>query len=802
MGWVHIPGQPFVKVGLYLQDALLAQTMANLEREDVIAAGLADGPCGFALPLSEETLRLVQGNGGVAEVKVIGPRNQKIGVWRVDRADDPSVRPLQTGLSQRQKRLYGDVELLGKLLELPALEAREPLKSSPVQKLLFDRRDFLHPGHELPNEMFAYTEYIRYRDRLDERYQTDSAPEDVAHFYKRYLGVYGAMRGGLRIPLSKAAIDWLNEPIVIPGQTRHLTRVAWAFLMDVAPILKTMNFGASDWYAWVVYWWSVNQAEAIHCEDCLVPDFLIAVLGAVDETRWNGPLAPSEFMVRIHSETPELAGLDLNTEAGKQDLICALMILGLSRPDYLRYIPDAAIEAMLSSETGPSAFATYVAEMGLPVSDLTRQDYANALRHQRFDLDTKQFLTFTAEGHRVEYASLPVIDEAAADQDVPAVQVIGPFAKASGLGQATRLSAEMVEASGLSLNRVNFGLDNPAPEGFSRAEAVSGYQRAQINLFHLNAEAIPLAAAYQPDTFSGAYNIGYFFWELDSPGACHYLGMEMLDEIWVSSEFGVSVFQPHTDKPVVNVGMSFEALPDISRDEARAFLKKTAKLNSEDFVFLATFDSFSFVQRKNPLGVLAAFRDAFPVERNVRLVIKTQNRTRVADPAQIAIWKDVDKILANDDRIVLINETMQYEDLLRLKAGADAYISLHRSEGWGFGMIEAMNLNVPVICTGYSGNMEFCTEETAWLVDYEERLLEQGEYIFVRLGSFWAEPDVASASYQLRALYDDPVERERKAAAAYDFIQSKFSKQAISQRYARRLHEIIGDLDEGIRNAG
>jgi len=174
--------------------------------------------------------------------------------------------------------------------------------------------------------------------------------------------------------------------------------------------------------------------------------------------------------------------------------------------------------------------------------------------------------------------------------------------------------------------------------------------------------------------------------------------------------------------------------------------------------------------------------------------VKTQNRDSVFDPVQVALWDRVDAIMSGDPRIIVINETLSYRDLLRLKCGSDCYISLHKSEGWGFGMIEAMNLKVPVVCTAYSGNMDFCSDETAWLVDYEERALRPGQYIFVREGAKWAEPDVADAARQMRAAYDDPAARGAKAEAAFNFIRDNFSSTAIAQRYGERLRAVLGTL--------
>jgi glycosyltransferase involved in cell wall biosynthesis len=112
-------------------------------------------------------------------------------------------------------------------------------------------------------------------------------------------------------------------------------------------------------------------------------------------------------------------------------------------------------------------------------------------------------------------------------------------------------------------------------------------------------------------------------------------------------------------------------------------------------------------------------------------------------------------------------------------------------------MIEAMNLKVPVICTGYSGNMDFCSAETSWLVDYAEVPLDREDYIFVRKGQKWADPDVEHAARQLQAVRDDPHDRKRRVDAAYANVTRNFSAKAIAKRYGRRLQEIFEAIDRG-----
>jgi len=796
-GWVVGPEGTGAqqRVGVFTAQGMVVQGAAELFRTDLRDAGIGTGHHGFSIPVDPTTLQAIRDAGGEVRLRTLGSPVFEIGRYHFAGATPPPAAPAkakpgpETRAEDLRQLLFSDVQQLKATLA-EAIE-NHGMRQAPAlaaHGAIFGETDYIHGG-TLPEGMTAYGEYVRYRYKLDTSFDTLQDPAEVAHFLNWYIAGYSTLRGGLRVPISKGMLDYFNAPVVIGGQRASLTRVTWSFLMGVPPILHSMNFQNPDWVLWAVYWWSVNQAHAMHCEDCLVPQGYIDLLAEVPE-RWQGEtFAPSQFMLRIHAETAALGALDLTREEDRRTLFLSIMAMAVTRPDFLRYVPAAPLEALLEEKTGTEpTFSAFFRDMGgADTPPLTRTELASILRLKGFDLATCRFVNFTPEGHRIEAAMLTQVKS----EEVVDLQLIGPFEKASGLGQATRLSASALEETNLSINAVNFGLDNPAPEGFSRVGDTSDYRRAKVNLIHLNAESIPLVFAYEPDAFSGAYNIGYFFWELDTPAACHYLGMDMLDEIWVSTEYGVQIYGPEAGKPVTNVGMCFEDLPEIERETSRCFVTERFGFDGSEFIFLVAFDSFSFVQRKNPVGTLKAFREAFEGVDDVRLVIKTQNRTKVQDPAQRKIWAEVDRLMEDDDRIVIMDETLSYGDLLRLKKGSDCYVSLHKSEGWGFGMIEAMNLGVPVVCTGYSGNMDFCRPDTAWLVDYEEVELDEDDYIFVRKGQKWAEPDRKSAVRQMCAVYDQPDQRRERADKAHDLVRTEFSAKAIGQRYAARLGEIL-----------
>ena len=810
-GWAFDPANPApFQLGLFTRQGLLATTTNGRERADVREAGFGDGRAGFGFVLNDEVLGAIAAGGGEVVVKVLNREEPVLDTFSFSEDDlarfGIKAKPVEAPppldnprLEMCRSRLFVELGILRTALGQEKIIVARPPANHPLHQALFapqipENSPAAAEKSETSPPLPAYLDFTRYRYRVDLEFDTDNLAEERAHFLDWYLKSYGNVRQGRRIPLSREMIDYLNAPIIMAGQRQNLSRAMWWHLARQPQRLAAMQANGEKWYIEAGFWWANEGALILGAEDCLIPDFVRKTLAAIDDNQSDLSWPLSVFIHRFYRETPGLHFLDGGYEQDRALLSFSLMLMALRRPDLLCYIPRQTLQAAFvePEKGGPAPFEAFLRSL-LPEQgdfNFSRQDYAALLRIKGFDLDSLRFLTIDSEGHRYHAAALPEVS----DDDVVDVQMIGPFEKASGLGQATRLSASAMAETGLRFNKVDFGLDNPAPEGFSTNVEHGAYKRARINLIHLNAESIPNAFAYEPDVFNGAYNIGYFFWELDSPAACHHLSFDLLDEIWVSSQFGVDIYQPHTDIPVTRIGMCFEEMEQPRRKDARMFVREQFHLSEDVFVFLVAFDSFSFVQRKNPVGVLKAFQAAFEGVENVRLIVKTQNRDKVIDPAQYRIWRQVEAIMESDPRILLMNETLSYQNLIMLKKGSDCYISLHRSEGWGFGMIEAMNLKVPVICTGYSGNMEFCSSETAWLVDYKLIPLGPDDYIFARPDQHWAEPDIDDAARQMRAVYDDPETRARKISAAHAHVQETFSSAAIGQRYQARLDEILAKL--------
>ena len=607
-----------------------------------------------------------------------------------------------------------------------------------------------------------------------------------------YLGDYIRDRHfDYTVPLSAGQIAFLNSPAPIAGASPAVTIALHNFVLREIPAFA--NLRDPDVLSEAVYWWCIEKTPRSKLEKSLVTDEQVALLRA--DVQWIGEeFTFNRFMTYFFNRHTELHVLDMQRARDRAAFFYALVLHAFADPYLFRFLPREALRKVLHGVKGaPSSLDSVMARFcftGPQRDDLVaalelRRIGESLLEREGLRLDreapTKLVPANKGECFRPPFRPLGPLE--------PGVAVIGPALKTSGLGQAMRLSVDILTACELIRPTVyNFDMDNPAPVGFASQTNFAPYDaKRAINLIHLNAESIPLVYGFEPqDILEESYNIGYFFWELNMIPKCHHLALDLLDEIWVSSEYNREIYGRYTKKPVINVGMAVEALPRVD-----ATPRSELDLDRDSFVFLTTFDSFSFIERKNPLGVLESFRRAFPKgSEPAQLVLKTQNRYRVHDPYQLKMWKRIDAAVRADPRIMVINETFSYRDLLGLKRACDCYVSLHRAEGLGFGMMEAMQLGMPVIATGFSGNMDFCTPETTYLVAYELIGVREDEYIFVERGSLWSQPDLNQAAAIMRALVADPAAARAKGRAAADHIKANFSYAAIGRRYAARLAEV------------
>jgi glycosyltransferase involved in cell wall biosynthesis len=302
------------------------------------------------------------------------------------------------------------------------------------------------------------------------------------------------------------------------------------------------------------------------------------------------------------------------------------------------------------------------------------------------------------------------------------------------------------------------------------------------NIFFVNADMTETARkSLNPSVYDHHYNIGVWNWELSTFPVRWQSCFDAYNELWVASTFIRDALAVHTTKPVTAVPITIHV--DVDKSITRAHLG----LPEHEFIILFAFDALSIIERKNPMAVIRAFEQAFTESERqgkVRLVIKVNNLNLFNEESR--------QIEAAMKRIngILINSYLSRLEVHALYNHCNAYISLHRSEGYGLTLAETMFLGKPVVATGYSGNMDFMNPNNSYIVPYTLVELER-EYTPYETGNVWADPDIESAAYILRQIYENYEDAKARGANAAAFMREHNDRRVVGEFLAFQLELMI-----------
>jgi glycosyltransferase involved in cell wall biosynthesis len=343
------------------------------------------------------------------------------------------------------------------------------------------------------------------------------------------------------------------------------------------------------------------------------------------------------------------------------------------------------------------------------------------------------------------------------------VNVSGYFKGEFGVGQSGRLIARAAFASGLPVSVIgNERTESRQEEVFDTSHSDVYYP---VTIGVVNADQFPIWMADLPTNLrKKSRTIGVWAWEIDDFPKRFFPAFDLVDEIWAVSEFVKSSIQAHTKKPVYVV-----PTPIISPDVSEKLDYEAVGLSVDAEFNLFVFDYMSIAKRKNPGDLVTAHKNAFPGGDGPKLVIKAINGKLHSTQHEQLIYSASDR-----DDIIILDKYLSREQLHGLVNECQTYISLHRSEGYGLTIAEAMSLGKPVIATGYSGNLDFMNSDNSILVPFE--LVDVGDdaYPYDKT-SKWAQPDLDFAAGAMRKLHEDSEFRKMLGSQARVDVTSDFT---------------------------
>lgn len=356
------------------------------------------------------------------------------------------------------------------------------------------------------------------------------------------------------------------------------------------------------------------------------------------------------------------------------------------------------------------------------------------------------------------------------------IRVVGILSTATGIGQSARLCASALRNSGHSVATLNLSRLFSVDDGvYFEATDPDRSDGGGVSIYHLNPPMILLAmVAAGLRRYRRDLNVAYWAWEVPQLPASWLKALDLVDAVLVPSTFCQTTVAQVTDKPVVVVP---HPLPIVAGRDAKTSGDPSC------FRVLMVFNCGSSLYRKNPWATIRAFKRAFGPDSGAELVLKIgDGRQHAADLARLAAE------IGDAPNIRIIDELMDDDALDRLMRSADVYMSLHRSEGFGLSVAEAIMREVPVIVTNWSGTTDFCPDHLAYCVDYDLVPVDDPHPVYAELrGAHWAEPSIEAAARHLVAVRQDPAAARARATTLRTLLIRRLSEQT----YASAIETIV-----------
>ena len=351
------------------------------------------------------------------------------------------------------------------------------------------------------------------------------------------------------------------------------------------------------------------------------------------------------------------------------------------------------------------------------------------------------------------------------------VDVVGLLNGESGIGEAGRLIIRALRAVNYPVSALK--VTTPAHRDAYPFDTEDEWKNDKC-IISINSPELPMyLRQLRWDQHGHKYTIGQWFWEIEKVPPFFHIGYSYVNEVWAPSKFITDAFSKSAPPNVKVQQMPIPLLPPPVKE---GITKTNLKISEDRFVFLFTFSFHSTMGRKNPMGTIKAFKEAFAENEGPVLIIKSINAESYPSYHNAMVYS-----AENRSDIMFINNHVDHDVNGALLNLADCYVSLHRSEGLGLTISESMSLGKPVITTAYGGNMDFCNDSNSILIPWKPTEVGSGVEPYPAT-YVWAEPDVYAAAEAMRHVHLHQNEAKKMGENAKKMIKDNYSLEVTGKK--------------------
>ena len=348
--------------------------------------------------------------------------------------------------------------------------------------------------------------------------------------------------------------------------------------------------------------------------------------------------------------------------------------------------------------------------------------------------------------------------------DARHITLLGHLTAPTGLGEGARLTADALADAGYTVGLIDVTHANDraacGEQCGTRPEFVEGDVGGPL-IVHLNPPEFQFALSRHRLSGRNRKLIAFWAWEVSTVPNHWRRAFRLAHEIWVPSRFTAKMLRDAGCS--VRLKVVHHPVREMAAGEHRRAASPTLRVLTV-FAYDLGFD------RKNPLAAVAAFQSAFGQRTDVELVIKARGRSISGLPEQ-----RLAAAIAGMTNVTMMQGTQSRAEYLDLLRDCDILLSLHRAEGFGLVMAEAMLMGKPVVATAWSGNLDFMTDRSACLVP--ARLVRVSDENYRAVRGNWAEPSIDAAAAWLTRL-TDPALRQKIGEAAQKYAERQLGPAA------------------------